>query len=57
LVALSVAFAVALTLPVSSVLAAVCGSAALAIAVSALRVFPHELLELVGLRTRARGAQ
>jgi O-antigen/teichoic acid export membrane protein len=57
LVALALAFAVALVLPVSSVLAAVAGTAVLAIAVVALRVFPRELLELVGLRTHAGGAQ
>jgi hypothetical protein len=51
LVALAVAFAVALTLPVSSALAALGGSLVLAVGILMLGLFPRELIE--ALRPRA----
>jgi O-antigen/teichoic acid export membrane protein len=53
LVALAVAFVVALVLPVSSALSAVIGSTVLAIAIVPLRVVPRELLDIVRLRANA----
>jgi len=55
LVALGVAFAVALLLPVPSVAAAAAGSAVLAVAVVALRAFPRELIDALRRSTPPGG--
>jgi O-antigen/teichoic acid export membrane protein len=55
--AIAIAFAVALAVPLSSLLAAAAGTAALAVAVLALRALPRELLDALRQPTDAGEAQ